>query len=180
LGAAFGNDAVDPLKVGERCGALASCRSRAKPLRRGRCRDWTGGAYGSSGLGRRDSPDHERPQGRRRKPKWYESWGRGFESRRGHHLVVIVSSGRQRPRQGILRPKMQFPGLDRCILTRRDGARASAITDQSCPSSAGFSAPGVFFNTRSVAVLASGAATAQRFDSLFFPFPNSQSRSFSA
>ena len=24
-------------------------------------------------------------RGRRRKSKWYESWGRGFESRRGHH-----------------------------------------------------------------------------------------------
>ena len=49
LGAMTGNIMVYPLKVGERSGPLGPCRSRAKPAlprRAGRCRDWTGGAYG--------------------------------------------------------------------------------------------------------------------------------------
>ena len=32
---------------------------------------------------------------RRRKPKWYESWGRGFESRRGHHFRTSRRRGSQ-------------------------------------------------------------------------------------
>ena len=32
--------------------------------------------------------------GRRRKPKWDESWGRGFESRRGHHGLLMAAGTR--------------------------------------------------------------------------------------
>jgi len=41
----------------------------------------------------RDSPDHEHLENRWRfskwrwKPRWYESWGQGFESLRGHQFV---------------------------------------------------------------------------------------------
>ena len=89
LGVAPGNGATDPLKVGERYGAL-----RALPIpsqasvKAGEGVETGRAAPKGFSLGWRDSPDHKRPHGRRRKPKWYESWGRGFESRRGHHFLL--------------------------------------------------------------------------------------------
>ncbi len=96
---------MDPLKVGESWGGLPPCRSRAKPRSRGRgrCRDWTGGTYRPV---RPRVKGQSRPRtapavrGRRRKPKWDESWGRGFESRRGRQKPL-----RSRP------PASENPGL---------------------------------------------------------------------
>ena len=96
---------MDPLKVGESWGGLPPCRSRAKPRSRGRgrCRDWTGGTYRPV---RPRVKGQSRPRtapavrGRRRKPKWDESWGRGFESRRGRQKPL-----RSRP------PPSENPGM---------------------------------------------------------------------
>ena len=66
---------------------------------RGRCRDWTGGTYrlrpsrpGPRVKGQSRPRTVPACRGRRRKPKWDESWGRGFESRRGRHFGTAPAS----------------------------------------------------------------------------------------
>ncbi len=90
---------------------------------RGRCRDWTGSTWGLRPMVKGQSGP-QTPNRRRRKPKWYESWGRGFESRRGHHLCQDnVFMDTSRTHHGRLGPTPLTP----CILLRKHGLGASDI-----------------------------------------------------